>query len=153
MSTKRYYDVASYFTTQLAFCFATSPFLILSLKDSLTVWARVNFYAVIGTAALFALFASPAKPYLRKRLEERNARAKGRMPPGSNSSVGGADDPRDNLSRTVSTESLSGGQPVLGLPTNPGKDFQEAVDELKREVEARQAAGKATSMGAAKKTD
>jgi lysophospholipid acyltransferase len=83
------------------------------------VWARVYFYAAIGTALSTAFFTSPAKPFLIKKLNER----------------AGTSSP---LKRTQSQESLASKEPVLGLPSEPQKDFEELVSVVKAEVEARQ---------------
>ncbi|KAL8824788.1 MAG: hypothetical protein Q9191_004826 [Dirinaria sp. TL-2023a] len=81
---KPYYDTLSYFTTQAAFCFTTAPFVLLTLPASLLVWSRVYFYTVVGAAAAMAFFASPAKPWLNRRLQARNqgARSGARCPGG-----------------------------------------------------------------------
>jgi len=121
-STKIYYDIFSYLVTQLAFSFTTAPFVLLSLPASFLVWARVYFYAVIGTALSTAFFASPAKAFLIKKLNER----------------AGTSGP---LKRTQSQESLASKEPVLGLPSEPQKDLEELVSEVKAEVEARQRKG------------
>jgi len=119
---KIYYDIFSYLITQLAFSFVTAPFVLLTLSASFLVWARVYFYGAIGTALATAFFASPAKGFLVKKL---NARA-------------GTTGP---LKRTHSQESLASKEPVLGLPPEPQKDFEELVSEVKSEMEARQRKG------------
>ena len=120
--SKIYYDVFSYLTTQLAFSFTTAPFLLLTLPSSILVWARVYFYAVIGTALSTAFFASPAKAYLIKALDNRAGTSGG-------------------LKRIHSQEPLAGKEPVLGLPPDPQAEFEEAVQELNIEIEARQRRG------------
>lgn len=102
--------------TQLAFSFTTAPFVLLSLSASFLVWSRVYFYVVIGTALATAFFASPAKGQVLRWLN------------------GGA----PKLQRTKSQESLAPKEPVLGLPPDPEKDFEEAVQVVKAEMEARQ---------------
>ncbi|KAI0554943.1 MBOAT family protein [Xylaria curta] len=115
LSNKKYYDFASWLATQTTFSFVAAPFIILGFKESLQVWSRVNFYAVITTFATLAFFASPAKGYLRKTLEKKSREAGGR------------------LSRTTSSENLK--EPVLGLSADPGKDINEAIQEIQVEVE------------------
>lgn len=118
-STKIYYDIASYFATQLIFSFTTAPFVLLTLPASFLVWARVYFYAVIATAFTSAFFTSPAKAFLVKKLNKR----------------AGTTGP---LKRTHSQESLSSKEPVLGLPSEPQKDLEELVSEVRAEMETRQ---------------
>ena len=115
---KVYYDFFSYLATQLAFSFATAPFLILTLQGSITVWARVYFYAVVGTLVSLAFFASPGKVFLKKKLEARNAR------------VG------VKLTRSISSDSIQG--PVMGLSADPQKDLAEVIDEIRADLAARQ---------------
>ncbi|MCJ1406409.1 lysophospholipid acyltransferase [Ptychographa xylographoides] len=120
---KRYYDVVTYLATQVTFCFVTAPFVLLTLPGSLVVWSRVYFYAVIGVAASMAFFESPAKAWLVKELKTRN---------------------HPTLQRTTSQETI--GQPLLGLPSDPMRDVDEAVREVREEVEARRRRGASVSM-------
>lgn len=124
---KRYYDILSYIATQAAFCFTTAPFVLLTLRSSLLVWSRVYFYTIIGVAASMAFFASPAKPWLNKRLSERN-----------------------HLAPQRSSSQSSINQPLLGLPSDPGQDINEAVKEVREEVEARRRRGLSASMPSGK---
>lgn len=81
-----------------------------------------------------AFFASPAKPFLIKLLEERNRCATGT----------GNGRPTLSDKRTASQKSLAASieaDGVLGLPSNPGRDFDEAVQEVIEEVQARRRRG------------
>lgn len=118
---KIYYDILSYLITQLSFSFVTAPFVLLSLPASFLVWARVYFYGVVGTALATAFFASPAKALLVKRLKKRAAGTAG--PPQSRESAASRE------------------EPILGLPSEPEKDLDELMSEVKAEVEARQRKG------------
>lgn len=119
-SYKPYYDALSYLTTQAAFSFTTAPFVLLTLPDSLLVWSRVYFYVVFGAAASMAFFASPAQAWLIKKLKARNRSAL---------------QPKENNE-----------DPLMGLPSDPGRDIDEAVKEIKEEVEARRRRGTSVSM-------
>lgn len=120
---KPYYDFSSYLVTQAAFCFTTAPFVLLSLRSSLLVWSRVYFYTVLGAAAAMAFFASPGKIWLNKRLQMRNKR---------------------RIEKEVVGDSR--GHQLLGLPSDPGEDVQEAVKEIKLEVETRRRQGSLVGM-------
>ena len=120
---KPYYDAVSYLATQTAFCFTTAPFVLLTLPSSLLVWSRVYFYAVLGAAAAMAFFASPAKAWLNKKLQMRNKR---------------------NMEKEV--EGDGRGQPLMGLPSDPEEDVQEAVREIRQEVETRRKRGSVVGM-------
>ena len=120
---KAYYDVLSYIATQMAFCFTTAPFVLLRLPDSMLVWARVYFYVVIGVAACLAFFTSPGKAWLNQRAKARSK-------------------------EKTRAENMKRGQkePLLGLPEDPGRDVDEAVNEIKQEVELRQRKGSKIEM-------
>ncbi|KAH0563116.1 hypothetical protein GP486_002311 [Trichoglossum hirsutum] len=109
---KIYYDFCGFLATQASFSFTTAPFMILGLKDCLTVWARVYFYCVIGVAVSMAFFASPAKQWLTEKLASRNA---------------------PKIKSSQSQDDL----PTLGLPNDPGKDLGDAISEVRAEVELR----------------
>jgi lysophospholipid acyltransferase len=125
LPTKKYYDVASWITTQLTFSFAAAPFLILSFSGSLMVWSRVYFYAIIGTAALTAFFASPARGYLKKEIEKRNAKA------GVVAGAAAAKAGEGKLSRSTSSDSLASRTPVMGMPQDLEKEFDDAMSEIR----------------------
>lgn len=99
------------------------PFIILGFDDSIKVWSHVYYYGVVTVFLSLAFFASPGGAYLDKKLKARN---------------------KPRLQRTTSEESV--GQPTLGLPSDPGKDIDEAVDEMKAEIEELKKSGKTVSM-------
>jgi lysophospholipid acyltransferase len=115
LPTKRYYDIFSWFITQFAFCFVTTPFILLTLSDSLRAWAAVWFYAIIGVSITGAFTLSPGKRWLQRKLKARGQ--------------------RPNLQRAESHESLQGA--TLGVPTDPGVEFDQMVDEIVEEVRKR----------------
>lgn len=67
-----------------------------------------------------AFFASPAKPWLIKNLRKRN---------------------QNTLQPKETAE-----HPLMGLPSDPAGDIDEAVKEIKEEVEARRRRGQSISM-------
>ncbi|KAI1610420.1 MBOAT, membrane-bound O-acyltransferase family-domain-containing protein [Exophiala viscosa] len=122
-SYKIYYDIAGYIATQLTFCFVTAPFVLLGFSDSLKVWARVYFYAIIEVAIAMAFFASPAKLYLAKAIDKRN---------------------HPYTRKTIAQETNY--PPSLGLPSDPGREIDEAVEELRQEVDMRRRRGSGVTM-------
>ncbi|KAL9129853.1 MAG: hypothetical protein Q9217_001808 [Psora testacea] len=124
---KPYYDIISYLATQTAFCFTTAPFVLLTLPASLLVWSRVYFYTILGAVASMAFFASPAKAWLIKRLRARNEGAT----------------PAQKKGRAIENERE---HPLMGLPSDPVGDIEEAVKEIKDEVENRRKNGSRVSM-------
>ncbi|KAI9662041.1 MAG: lysophospholipid acyltransferase [Alyxoria varia] len=197
---KRYYDITSYLTTQLAFSFAVTPFVLLTFPSSLAAWTHVNFYCIAGVAISLAFFASPAKPWIRKRQQKRAAAygVTAKPPPVAvkpvlseppptakpeEADTTGADGGRTippalaDLKRTISMGSAGAGAltpqttpgtprggdevrydelrdkeslrhgPALGLPDDPGKDLDEIMDELRREVEERRRKGMSIGEG------
>ena len=123
---KPYYDFASYLATQTIFCFTTVPFVILTLPNSMLVWSRVYFYAIIAVGASMAFFASPAKAQLISRLKAREGGGRGPLP------------------RTPSYDATP--QPILGLPNDPAREFDEAVQEIREEIEQRRRKGSIVGM-------
>ena len=87
------------------------------------VWGRVYYYTVIGVAASLAFFASSGKLWLIKKLKARNQSA---VP---------------KVEKLKAQE-----QPLLGLPEDPGRDVDEAVEEIKHEVELRKRRGSKVEM-------
>lgn len=117
-SLKPYYDIFTYLVTQLAFSFATTPFIVLGFADSVKVWANVYFYCVVGVAASSIFFSSPGKRWLKKKIEERNDAA------------------GVQLKKSTSTESLAMGgsrdrEGIVGpgLSSDVGRDVGEMVGE------------------------
>jgi lysophospholipid acyltransferase len=94
--------------------------VLLTLSASWNAWSRVYFYAIVGTILSTAFFASPAKPWLKRKLEERAAK------------VG------STLKKSHSQESLAGQQPLMVLPP---QSLVETIGEIKMEIEAGQSKG------------
>jgi lysophospholipid acyltransferase len=111
---KRYYDIASWLTTQLILSFTVIPFIILYFSDAILVWTRLYFYGLVCVVASIAFFASPAKGYLIRDLKKRN---------------------KSVVSRAISHDSA--GQPALGLPSDPARVIGEAVQDIASEISAR----------------
>ncbi|OGM40248.1 MBOAT family protein [Aspergillus bombycis] len=120
---KKYYDIASYVVTQLTLSFAVMPFIFLSFGDSIKVWRSVYFYGIVGNIASLAFFVSPAKGLLLKKLKARN---------------------KPHVPRAVSTENIR--QPTLGLPNDAIQEFDDAVQEIRAEIESRQRRGSLANM-------
>ena len=112
---KPYYDFFTWLVTQLAFSFTTTPFILLSSHDSLKAWARVYFYCIIGVTICSVFLITPGKTYLQKRVKARTT--------------------RPDLHRTPSQESMQG--ETLGVPSEPGHEFDEMVDEVMVEIKKR----------------
>jgi lysophospholipid acyltransferase len=79
-------------------------------------WARVYFYCVIGVTICTVFLVTPGKVYLQKQVKARSA--------------------RPDLKRGESQESLQGA--TLGVPSEPGKEFDEMVEEIMEEIKSRQ---------------
>ncbi|KAA8643215.1 hypothetical protein EYZ11_003105 [Aspergillus tanneri] len=120
---KRYYDVFSWLVTQITLSFTVMPFIFLSFGTSISVWQSVYFYGIVGNVASLAFFASPAKGLLARKLKSRN------KPP---------------MARSSSTESLH--QPTLGLPSDAIQEFDEAVQEIRSEIESKRRQGSTVGM-------
>lgn len=140
LPSKRYYDLASWLTTQLTFSFAAAPFLILGFSDSLLAWSRVYFYAVVGTAVLMVFFASPAtKKFFRNELERKsgggNVKGKEKEKNGDGKDVGTKSlspvGRGEDMSRSASSDSLASRTPVMGITQDLEREFDDAMTELR----------------------
>jgi lysophospholipid acyltransferase len=124
--------------TQLTFSFVVAPFLILSFSGSVKAWSRVYFYAIIGTAASMAFFASPARQYLKRTLEQRAAKA-GVVPvkkedgSGRRGRGGVVQDAAEVGNRNASTDSSRA--PLLGISSDPKGELDDAINEIRAEIE------------------
>jgi lysophospholipid acyltransferase len=103
--------------------FVVMPFIFLSFTESTYVWQSVYYYGVIFVLGALVFFSSPAKGILIKKLKARG---------------------RPNVVRSTSTDSLH--EPTLGLPNDAIKEFDEAVQEIKSEIESRRRRGSMVTM-------
>lgn len=78
-------------------------------------WARVYFYCVVGVTACSIFLVTPGKAYLQKHVKARST--------------------KPELKRGESQESMQGA--TLGVPSEPGREFDEMVDEIMEEVKRR----------------
>lgn len=120
LPNKRYYDAFSWLVTQLAFSFTVGPFILLSFHDSMLVWARVYFYCIVGVAVVSLFLVSPGKKWLQSHVKQHS---------------------RPGMMRADSQD----GHPTLGLPNDPGKTFDEMVEEISAEIDARKSKGQPIS--------
>lgn len=103
--------------------FVVMPFIFLSFPASNRVWQSVYYYGIVAIILSLAFFASPAKGILMKKLKSRD---------------------RPKMVRSASTESIQ--EPTLGLPSDPFKEFDDAVQEVKSEIESRRRRGSVVTM-------
>ncbi|EME43207.1 hypothetical protein DOTSEDRAFT_72556 [Dothistroma septosporum NZE10] len=113
---KRYYDFLTWLATQLIFSFTTAPFILLTIHDSTLVWARVYFYGILAVLSTNLLLLTPAKTFLQKKVRARTST-------------------RPDLKRHESNESMQGA--TLGVPSDPGREYDEMVEEIVEEVRKR----------------
>ena len=121
LPSKRYYDFLSYFLTQVTFSFTTAPFILLGIHDSLKVWSQVYFYAILGVIACNVFLLTPGKAWLSSNVKAYQ-RTAGRP----------AAQRQDSYSKET----------YLGLPNDPGKEWDNMVDEIANEIERRRSDGK-----------
>lgn len=141
---KRYYDLFSYVVTQLAFSFTTAPFVLLDIGDSLVVWMRVYFYTVIGTIAASLFLLTPGKAWLSSRVRKYQSSAqKAKATASTDVSDASTSAPvRPSLLHREGSHSTQRHPTYLGLPNDPGKAWDEMVDEFAMEIERRRSDGK-----------
>ena len=114
------------------------PFIFLSLPDSLAVWQSVYYYGIITTLASLAFFSSPAKSILATKLKARNARP---TPPQAESDAGSASGTGSGSAARKGNQTMA-----LGLPDDPGRELDDAVQEIKSEIEMRNRRGSLVGM-------
>ncbi|KAI9793390.1 MAG: lysophospholipid acyltransferase [Peltula sp. TS41687] len=119
---KPFYDLLSYLCTQLSLSFAATPFFLLTLSDSFTAWSRVYFYTPIGIALSMAFFASPAKQYLVRLLEQRNRQ----------DGTAGREKPiAVPVEDYAVTHDRMGKNSIMGLPSDLGRELDEVIKEVR----------------------
>jgi lysophospholipid acyltransferase len=142
LPSKLYYDIFTGILTQVIFAYTVAPFILLTFSDTMKVWGRVYFYALIGVALSFGVF-SRSLP-VRKQLMQMQAQRTG-----TTSSAGGADiDTKriEEVAREEARRKRTGNEglqraPTLGLPEDPEADIGEVVAEVKKEIEERKRRG------------
>lgn len=70
---------------------------------------------------------TPGKAYLQRKIKARSSSGGGSR----------AKDGASDVKRTFSHDSLANGQQTLGVPAEPGREFDELVDEVVEEVRRR----------------
>jgi len=117
---KIYYDLFSFLVTQLAFTFTVAPFILLDIRDSLLVWHRVYYYCIIAIAVSSLLMLTPVKPWLQKQVRDYTTT-------------------KQEIHAKPSHDNLD---TYLGLPNDPGQEWDEMMDEVSAEIDRRRAEGK-----------
>jgi len=72
---KRVYDLAGTILTGLILNFASAPFLLLTARDSLTVWSRVNFYGLWVVFGGLVFFHAGGRAWLKSLQGQRMKKA------------------------------------------------------------------------------
>jgi lysophospholipid acyltransferase len=145
LPSKRYYDIFTFFLTQIAFAFTVAPFIILSFKGSILVWARVYFYCIIGVALSFGIFSRsfPIRRKLQKLQHDRSTTTsnieKIVKDEADKEGHGGL-----TKQASVISQASSRKEPVLGLPEDPEAEVDDIVREVKKEIEERRRRGSLT---------
>ena len=149
LPTKRYYDIFTLVLTQIVFAYTVAPFYLLSFSNTMTVWARVYFYTLIGVAASFALFSRslPFRAMLVKRVNAHQTSASTPIDPATIEKEAREEAKREGLLRRESSESVSTNSthgrraPTLGIADDPEAEIDEIVAEVRREFEERRRRG------------
>lgn len=144
LPTKKFYDWFTTVLTQIVFSFVVVPFILLGFSDTLTVWARVYFYALIGVAGSFVLF-SRSLPFRSRLTQLQAARApvpatidKPQVEKAAREAIFG-----ERLQKTTSQESVVSQRkgPILGIPDDTEAEMDEIVQEVMAEFNERRRRG------------
>ncbi|KAH0159180.1 MBOAT family protein-like protein, partial [Aureobasidium melanogenum] len=120
LPSKRYYDIFTWLCTQLAFSFTVAPFIFLGFGDSLEIWQRVYFYTIIGVTATSLFLLSPGKQFLQQKVKQHSKPSE------------------EQVKKDLEKETRN---PTLGLPDDPGRAWDEMVEEITTEIQERKRKG------------
>ena len=120
LPSKRYYDIFTWLCTQLAFSFTVAPFIFLGFSSSLLIWQRVYFYTIIAVSATSMFLLSPGKQFLQQKVKQRSKPSE------------------EQVRQSLEKEARS---PTLGLPDDPGRAWDEMVEEIVAEEQERKKRG------------
>ncbi|KAK6006001.1 hypothetical protein QM012_006411 [Aureobasidium pullulans] len=120
LPSKRYYDIFTWLCTQLAFSFTVAPFIFLGFGNSLLIWQRVYFYTVIGVTASSLFLLSPGKQFLQQKVKQHSKPSEAQV--------------KKDLEKETRN-------PTLGLPDDPGRAWDEMVEEITTEIQERKKKG------------
>ncbi|THW49728.1 MBOAT family protein-like protein [Aureobasidium pullulans] len=120
LPSKRYYDIFTWLCTQLAFSFTVAPFIFLGFSSSLLIWQRVYFYTIIAVSAASLFLLSPGKQFLQQKVKQHSKPSE------------------EQVRQSLEKEARS---PTLGLPDDPGRAWDEMVEEIVAEVQERKKRG------------
>ncbi|KAH0348521.1 MBOAT family protein-like protein, partial [Aureobasidium melanogenum] len=120
LPSKRYYDIFTWLCTQLAFSFTVAPFIFLGFGDSLQIWQRVYFYTIIGVTATSLFLLSPGKQFLQQKVKQHSKPSE------------------EQVKKDLEKETRN---PTLGLPDDPGRAWDEMVEEITAEIQERKRKG------------
>ncbi|THY31581.1 MBOAT family protein-like protein [Aureobasidium pullulans] len=120
LPSKRYYDIFTWLCTQLAFSFTVAPFIFLGFSSSLLIWQRVYFYTIIAVSATSLFLLSPGKQFLQQKVKQHSKPSE------------------EQVRQSLEKEARS---PTLGLPDDPGRAWDEMVEEIVAEVQERKKRG------------
>jgi lysophospholipid acyltransferase len=126
---------------------------MLGFSESITVWSRVYFYALFGTAASFALFSRslPFRAYLGKLQNARTGTASSTAKTNDEANTSLNASKVDKVARDEAQERLqqererhdAADSALLGsgLSADPERDLEQVVAEVKRDIEERKRRG------------
>jgi lysophospholipid acyltransferase len=117
------------------------PFIVLTVRDTLTIWSRVYMYGVIGVAASYAAFSTPAVRSLLVRSAPQPAKggtAKTEKPPVNGEGL------KPQRPAIVRNKSSVGDEIMFGVPVDAEHELLELRDfmgEVRAEIVRRKEAG------------
>jgi lysophospholipid acyltransferase len=147
---KIYYDAFTCIITQLVFSFTSVPFIVLTVRDTLTIWSRVYMFGVLGVAASYAAFSTPAVRTLLARSAPAQPAKDGAAPATRPEKPAAGDDDGDALKPQrpviVRNKSSVADDVMFGLPVDAEHELLELRDfmaDVRAEIVRRKEAGMA----------
>jgi len=125
---------------------------MLSFKESIAVWSRVYFYTIFGTAASFLMFSRylPLRAYLINLQKARTdtAATTAKTTDEANTSLNAGkvervarDEAHARFQHAVGDDDVDSALLGSGLSADPGKDVEQIVAEVRRDIEERKRRG------------
>jgi lysophospholipid acyltransferase len=137
-----YYDAFTCVVTQLVFSFTSVPFIVLTVRDTLTIWSRVYMFGVLGVAASYAAFSTPAvRNLLARRLPAPPAKDAAAAAKAEKPDADGEAPKRPAIARAKSS---TADEIMFGVPVNAEHELLELRDfmaDVRAEIVRRKEAG------------
>lgn len=123
---KVYYDIVTYFVTQIGFGYVVQPFVVLNLTRSLKLWSSVHFFGHVFVLLTILLFQGPCKKQVLAKIKSYHPK-----PLTAAEKIHLDTDKLLAIKKEIAE--LASQQPSLGLPQGDFDDLEDGVKEALEE--------------------